>query len=391
MAMLSPKRVWDLSIDEARVAYEKIQLNNYVYAALEADLASSPPSSRRLTLKNLDLSESITSAMQHFLDLAPYVSHEDPTTLRIHYVYRAFQLFATFSELQRDQAETVLAMLAETAFLPVQIERRDNFPLWHHNIIRELTPRIENILACCLEDQDIRDFEDIWRFEFEPGEQQQETEMSFVLRFIPRIVQALIVLDENDYEPDKIARGWHYLESQMNEYEQETGIGGPGTGDLNIVNSGQLRYRNTVYLYGGDFFRRRGDHDTAKRWYLKDINNPVLPKHLSFYLTDMKTVERLLCAYQLDHSDPVDLKALIAESAFFILRNSSVYAKHILDTINSNSGIDLSQPMLTVGKQTHLYGGEPSREPFLFALLYRWMFYKQPPFSIPYGRTYEIS
>lgn len=219
-------------------------------------------------------------------------------------------------------------------------------------------------------DIDIPSFLKLCLFNNEHIEEYKESPLKATFLFM-RAVQSIIIMNENNTDRNKLAEKWKNLESNMTRHERENGLSGKEYKG-NIQRSGQIRYRNTIYLYGGDFFRRMKDFDTAFEWYTKDIYFKELPELFGFYLTDMKTTERLICAYGIAKSRGGDefLKKLITDCMYRISQNAAKYAETILDFIGTHPGIDLSLSRIPDNGRYKLYAGEASREIFFLSLLY---------------------
>jgi hypothetical protein len=156
----------------------------------------------------------------------------------------------------------------------------------------------------------------------------------------------------------------------MLSFEEQLGIG------VNSHKLPPLRYRNTLYLYGGRFFEIRGENRKAFAWYTKDILSDKFLKQFGFYLTDLKTTERLVAAYRVPGNEKKRraLKELIDKCYLQALLNSAKYGKKILTYLAEHPQQDLMA--VKIGSEPNnkmLYMGEPSREVFLSALLYNWI------------------
>jgi hypothetical protein len=115
------------------------------------------------------------------------------------------------------------------------------------------------------------------------------------------------------------------------------------------------------------------EYDTAFSWYTRDIYFKELPSLFGFYLTDMKTTERLLCAYNVKKrqgKEDVFLKQLIFDCINQILMNAAQYAENIIEFIETHPEADLSLGRIPDKGRYKLYAGEASRELFFLSLLY---------------------
>jgi hypothetical protein len=192
-----------------------------------------------------------------------------------------------------------------------------------------------------------------------------------IFRFVPRAIFSLIVLMENGDDPQLIERALFHAEQAIRKYEHDNGYS--DTNSTKIRHQGQLRYRNTIYLYGGMFFEKQRMYDRAIDWYLKDINNPELPEtSFGFFLTDMKTTERLISAYPLITNKEIksNLKDLIHRCLVQINKGATNHSLTIFDFLKSHPSADLRNESLYLNGRRLLYAGEPSREVFFISLLY---------------------
>jgi len=392
---LEGKRVWDLDADELEYTYRTIHINNYVYAALSGYLAGGFPLNRIVRLRKGCLPAAVEAAAQNFLELSPYLGNDDPALVRTNYVYRSYQLFKTFAGLEARRVRKVMAFLAHIAYIPIVAEKNDEFPLWFHPVVRKIDDRIRTIFNNVMENDRIVSQPDIWKFPNDSIEEIQRSDTLYVLSFVPRIAQSIIIMNENGFPTEQVQEAWLKLESHVRGFESEKGIGNTDDFVAGIKQAGQIRYRNTLYLYGGDFFRRQGQYKMAADWYLKEIFIDELPQLFGFYLTDMKTCERLLCAYKLITENEIEgygdqekksLRRLIDNCAYSILQHAAQYGDQVLVFVDEHPDVDLAKGRIESNGKVILYGGEASREPFLFALLYLNFVEKVPFRKIDYTR-----
>ena len=185
----------------------------------------------------------------------------------------------------------------------------------------------------------------------------------------------------------------NHIEDNLKVYESK--FQNKQTSHLNHENlQDTLRIKNTLYLYGGDFYRRQKDIKKAFNWYTRDIYFKELPQYLIFYLTSLKTIERLLMAYTLGplENEKTFLKELINNALVQIFQNITVYSQKILNMIQNNPQIDISQLKLNIpGKddQSMMYAGEASRELFLIALIYNKVIMDTDYKDIRYGAFFQ--
>lgn len=366
---LTKKKVWDLTPREIEYLYNNVHLNNYVYAGLNCFHKSRMPLNKIITLKHEKIPKAIQKDVLKLVQLSPYLGNDDSRIIRINYTYYAFLLFKALSRIKVKDTPGIIELLATLAYIPIVAEKNDNFALWLHPVLRKPDERIHKIFNAIKKDINIPPFLNLCLYNNEQMDNYTSPLKSTFL--FMRAVQSIIIMTENNEDKKKLAEVWKNLEFNMTRYERENGLSGSEYKG-NMQRAGQIRYRNTIYLYGGDFFRRMKDYETAFEWYTKDIYFEQLPDLFGFYLTDMKTTERLICAYGISKKKGGDdfLKKLIIKCFYRICQNASNYAESILEFISTHPGLDISLSRLPDNGRYKLYAGEASREIFLISLLY---------------------
>ena len=367
---LKGKHIWDLTPEEIKYLYNNIHLNNYIYAAFLCYHRSKKPLNKILTIKKEEIPLPLHEYTEKLVKLSPYLGNDDSRIIRINYTYYAYNLFKAFHRITKENVQKTIELLATLAYIPITAEKNDDFALWLHPVIRNPDDRINKLYNAIKKEIDIPSFLELCLFNNEKIDEYINSPLRSTFLFM-RAVQSIIIMTENNEDRKKIAEAWKNVEYNMIRHEREHGLRGSEYKG-NIKRSGQIRYRNTIYLYGGDFFRRMKDYDTAFEWYTKDIYVKELPDLFGFYLTDMKTTERLLCAYKIAKERGGDsfLKDLIASCMQKILKNTAMYADNILDFIAAHPGVDISLSRIPDNGRYKLYAGEASREIFLISLLY---------------------
>jgi hypothetical protein len=385
---LNGKKIWELTGEEIEHAYKNLHMNNYVYAALNCYYRSAYPKNKIVRLRKENVPGPLIRYAEDLVGLSPYLGNDDSKTVRINYTYYAFRLFSALADIGRDDLESALELLAALAYIPIVAEKNDDFELWKHPVMRPIDTRAENILAGLKPDTDVFSFLSVCMYENEKSDIDGITPIKAVFLFVIRCVQALIIHCENDTDRKLIDNAFRSIEGCMLTYESANGLSGQCFKGK-LQNPGQIRYRNTLYLYFGDFVRRTGDGERAFEVYTKDINTKELPDLFGFYLTDMKTVERLLCACEVlsaSGKPAGELKGFIADCMMTVFDHAARYARDVLDAVARNPGIDLSSSRIRNGEKSMLYAGEASREPFLLALLYSKMVNGTDFKDIDYGK-----
>lgn len=366
--------VWALDLPQIERLFDETQLNNYVYAALKLVREGAPPAGRLLHLIPAAAPGPVSGAAAELLALAPRLGRDDPRLVRVHATYRAFGLFRSFAALALRDVDPTIELLASLAFIPILAEKHDHFPIWYHAYPRPMDPVFMHALDALCDDADVTADPALrWELKGQDVSSLESSPMSTIFGLIPRLAQAIIVCDENGVDRDRIATAWRNLERQTRSFELEHRLVDVRGERVVPRNRGMIRYRNTLYLYGGEFFRRQGETDTAITWLLRDIEYDSLPEESVFYLTDMKSVERLLVAARLSAAVRERLRPLVRRAALSVFHAAASYATDVLREVDRNPGVDLGAPRIQGATRPWLFAGEASREPFLFSLLYRWV------------------
>ena len=82
---LTEKKIWDLSIDEVEYVYNKLHMNNYVYAALKTYHESNPPLNKIIKLKKNMIPECLHEYAEKLIELSPYLGNDNSKIIRINY------------------------------------------------------------------------------------------------------------------------------------------------------------------------------------------------------------------------------------------------------------------------------------------------------------------
>lgn len=363
---LSNKKIWDLNLKEIEYSYKNLHMNNYVYASLKTYHESNPPLNKIISLKNSMIPRCLQEYSKKLVELSPYLGNDDPRTIRINYTYYAFNLFTMLKYIKLEEVPVITEFLATMAYIPIIAEKNDNILLWSYEVTRKMDE--SNIMKFNLI-KDKKNIDEILPFIILENENYEEIKNDPYIKiptFVIRAATNIIIMSENNHNKEKITEAWENLESVMiaNEYTDDP---------KKMIKRGQLRYQNTLYLYGGDFFRRINEYERAFSWYTRGIYFNELPDQIfKFYLTDMKTTERLILAYSIlqNKKEKAFLKNLIDKCILQIFKNASEYSENILDFIGNNPGIDMSLARLPDGDKFRLFSGEASREIFLISLLY---------------------
>ncbi len=364
--------VWDLSLDEIEYVYRNRHMNHYVYAALKTYYTSSPPINRSVSLRSNTIPPYLRSPFEKLVELSRYIGKYDPSFVRASITFNTYIIYSMLELVQLENISLVTQLLAACAYLPIISEKNDNLPLWNKKVVRDETKSIKAIIDKLLEPViDIEEVSMMPLFGDEGNEKMSPGDLFNIFRFMPRAIYSLIVFMENGEDPQLIERALLNSERAMREYERDNGHS--STSSIKVRSPGQLRYRNTIYLYGGMFFEKQKMYDRAIDWYLKDIDDSELPDtSFGFFLTDMKTTERLISAYPLitDKKIKSNLKDTIHRCLVRIAKGATQHSHTILDFLKLHPSTDLrSESLYSKGKRM-LYAGEASREVYFISLLY---------------------
>lgn len=388
---LGKKKVWDLSLDEIEYIYRNLHMNHYVYAALKTYYTSSPPLNRSVSLRPNMLPPYLCAPIEKLLELSPRIGKDDPSSVRAEITYNTYLLYSVLNQVQLEDVPVVAQLLAACAYLPICSEKNDNLPLWNKPVIRQKNEHIDAIIEKLLEP--VVDIEEICMMPLFGNNKKDKIshgDMANLFSFIPISLFCIIVLMENGDEPQIIKRALFHAEQAMRTYEHDNGYSDTGS-PIRTRYAGQLRYRNTIYLYGGMFFEKQGWCEHALDWYLKDINVQELPNFFGFYLTDMKTTERLISAYPLTIGKEMQssLKNLIHLCLARIFQNSAKYSRDIIDYFKSHPSTDKRSESIIFGEKRRLYAGEASREVYFTSLIYNKFILGTDYQNIDYSRVFE--
>jgi hypothetical protein len=373
---LRDKRVWDLSLDEIDYVYRHRHMNHYVYAALKTYHTSSPPLQRPVSLRADTIPPYLRGPCERLLQLSPWIGTRDPSLVRASITYHTYLLYSALDQVRVEDVSLVEQLLAACAYLSIVSEKNDNVPLWWYRVVRDKSPYIDAIVEKLLEP--VVDIEAVIRMSMSAKDKErsraQEDMANRNYHFVPKAVTSLIVLMENGADPQRIARAFLQTERAMRTYEQDAGYAAGTPIERHRL---QIRYHNTLYLYGGMFFEKQHIDERALDWYLKDINDPGLLEGLlsrsdGFFMLDLKTTERLVSAYALttDRETRSHLKNLIHGYLVRCVHEAAAYSRFIVDFLKSHPSTDLRDIFFFSGDKRILYGGEASREVYFMSLLY---------------------
>jgi hypothetical protein len=386
---LRRKGVWDLSLEEIEYVHGALHMNEYVYAALKTCRSSSLPLGRSLALRTEAVPECLRQGARDLAALSPYLGNADPGTVRINSTYRCFEVLRNLRLVKREELGAAIETLAALAYVQLLSEKNDGLYIWKHPAVREPS-RYERPFQGISESIDLAAYIDLVEADPGSGERPPISAMETVFRFIPPAAASVIAMIENEIGAEEALAAFRRIEGAMLRFEAEHGLGNRPGLPGNVLNPGQLRYRNTIYLYGGNHLERMGRAEEASSWYSRDIYFLDLPRLFGFYLTALKAIERLLCAYRVAPSsrELILLRELIDRCLLAAFGKAAEYADAVLRHIVSHPGMDLRVQRMPAdcAEGYLLFGGEASREVFLIALLYNNIVNGVEYSRIDYGR-----
>jgi len=368
---LENKLIWDLTMEEIRFLYSIRHLNEYVYYGAQLVHQGSPdpvPAPDALHLPAY-----LAGPAKKILSLLPFIGKEDPSLTRINFIYYSYFFFEAFQHLQPEDLDELIRLLSSVAWMAVSVERNDGIQLWPYPVIRDLSPEFSRKYELLVSSGNVDDF--LRRLDEKSYLLQKSDPAKLLLDYIQNAVFTIIThIENNKLPPEEISRVLEHVERNMIRFEKQHSLRNK-TGPAGKARfSTQIRYRGTLYLYGGRHFERTGDLSKAYDWYTREICYKNFPQDFVYYLTDFKQVERLLCAYRVlrDEKKRPFLKNLIRDCFFSGYKQTARYATKILDYLAANPGADLSVKDFTTVKGERLqYSGESVREVYLISLLYK--------------------
>jgi len=365
--------VWDLSSTQIEELRAFRHMNNYVHAGLVCVHQSRWPREGSWRVQEGLVRPELEAAVNEVLALVGVTaSSDDPRRDRIRLTKRVFEMYRELGSPEAEEVPELMRVLASVAFLSLIVDRNDGFPLWWHRPVRVPESMERRVFAFVSKPFDLDAIIREFAKELMGRGAQLGDALSEVFVVTIMIVQAIIVMVENGVFSELASAAYAHTERAIRRFERQHRLDGTPGVKLGTREIGQIRYRNTLYLYGGSLLERMGQHREARAWYLRDIDTPQLPDCLGFYLTAFKTCERLFSALRItavEHRPP--LRELIDAAVHKSLLQTQRYAVEVLEIIDTHPNMDLSQPKQEVAGRSVFFAGEAAREPLLAALLYR--------------------
>ncbi|MFW9901100.1 MAG: hypothetical protein ACFFDY_07400 [Candidatus Thorarchaeota archaeon] len=380
---LKDKIIWDLSIEEIEYVYSNLHMNNYVYVVAMNYHKSKYPTELKINIKDDSIPDFLKFYTFKLFELIPYLNHYNPKIVLAQYLYRSYFLFEKLRYLRIEQLQDVVDLFSALAFIPIIAEKNLDILVWPHLIVRPVNEKILNTFHLLQEDFDIYDIIPEYK------EKKELKNDLLILKFIHTSVTTLLTLAENDFDKRKIAETFLKVENKLFELEKRYGFVKVDNLKENFVIGTQLRWRTTLYLYGGRIFENMKEYQQAYSWYTKGIYTIKLYEHFPYYLTDFKITERLLCAYRTGEKlgkDTILLRDLINYCMLRGLQDTAEYSNQILNFIKSNPLVELNGKNLSNDKVNLQYSGESVREIYFICLFYNYIIKKIRFEDIDYSR-----
>ncbi len=380
------KTLWALSQRECDFVYQHLHMDNYVYLAFRAQ-------SEKWGHKALDeLSASDFSIPAFYEELSRFrdlIAQKDPvesTPFRVAVTTNGYRLFSNLNRIQKEQLKATLTTLHALTPVSISADKNDEFPIWDHPIVRAYSPErqmVFNKIRQGISPESFFKLPSIAQTRWN----QFDAIFSPIEEYVIRCVEHIIITIENTGNTPEVSQAFCAVEHQMLDYENKYGIGNRNMYPCNMKNPYQIRYRNTLYLYGGNHFQRRSKFGEAFEWYTKDIYSLDVLDISFFYLTTLKTCERFLCSIALAPfvNQPTGGLVNILDNLLLVaFEDLSQYSKEVVAFISANPQADLiglnipcqySRGAKEVGMH---FAGEAAREMYLIASLYVYTILKQP-------------
>lgn len=373
MGDYNKKTIWDLSLEEIEDVFANRHMNNYVYVAFKNYHLNTFPAGQPIKLNEDIVPAIMLEEAQNLCQLIPYIGTEDSFAVRTNYLFRSYFLFEKLREVDEVNLNQTIDFLAHMALFSTTIEKNDKILIWPYLIARPIDDNLERRFELLKQpEHNLNDFAGELLDKNLPNDQ-------VLLKYIHTSVSTLLTLIENGLS-DEIGNAFNNVEKNMFRFEKELGFVKGENLSENFNHGTQIRWRGTLYLYGGNFFEQQQDYNKAYNWYLRGINTSKLLDHFTYYLTAFKAVERLICAYRVGEHLNVDQNLLyefINAALIGAFEKTGVYAGKVLNFIRNNPDSDLKSKVLSNDETQLQYAGESVREVYLISLLYKTVVNKQ--------------
>lgn len=377
IAALRDKYDWDLRPEEVAFAYHRLHMNNYVHVGLMALLDDRRPTNRRLRVKQESVPGRLLSPAQRLCDAAASLGRANPLRVRADIVLLTHVLAVHLDATTEADIDPVTGLLSAMAFIPLEADRNGGMHVWPYRIVRPLDAEKRHVFDMVTDGLDPTRFPRYQQPSQKPWLLDQPALRALALLAVDALT-AIVTAIENGAAPDLIATKFRQLERTMRDHEQTNGLA-DGPGDARVLRRpDQRRYRNSIYLYGGNHFERMGRLDEAYAWYVADLDveqeSSEWPPHFGEYLMGFRTVERLLCAYRVcpDAERRRRLRDCARRGLVATFRSCAVRSAMLLHVLRTQPAPDPGSESLPLpdGRQMP-FSGPDTREIYLLSLLYQ--------------------
>lgn len=387
IATLRGRHLWDLTWEETEFVYERLHMNGYVHAAA-AVVHGAPPAGRSVRVNENSVPAPLADAAQALANLSVRLGASNPTRLRIDATLMVHRLFTAFRTIERADIPAAMGLLSALAYIPVLAEKNDGVMIWPAPVVRDVSPGIarnaeslargldlELLVAC---GPNVR--------VFHPAD---ATAASSLFVYVQAGVETLLTQTENGADPEAVADGFRNLEKAMMDYERRQGMHTTVTEPMHFL---QRRSRHSLYLYGANHMERMGRGEEALAWYLRDMwvdDDACLTGN---HLTDLRAMERLLCACRLLPSGHARVGAARALEVCLptICHAAAEHSIRTFELLRRSPTLDLTAERWPLGDTFWLFGGPARRELFLFALMWCEVFEGHRPHDFPYAGALSV-
>jgi hypothetical protein len=370
---LKSKGIWDLTLDEIEYVYNNLHMNNFIYAALKMYHESNPPLDKIVRIKKEIIPECLHEYAEKLVGLSPYLGNDDARVLRINYKYYTYNLFRKLKNIKIDEIPEIMNFFSSLSYIPIITEKNTNIDLWGLTVVRELTGEMKKQFKVLISNPDINDFLKIMLSGHDTIKYNNLNKYKRVFKVNRWSIPIIIGSCENNIDNKKLEKAWGNMECIMLLLENYNNID-----TNNKIHPSQIQYRNSLYLYGGDFFRRIGEYKKAFEWYIKDVDLEKSINKPSAFPIKTRTIERLLFAYSVGKKINMDInhiKDIIDKKLFLLFQDISIIYNKLIYYIKKLN-LDLSEEKFLILNTDEkdfiykIYTKEQCREFFLLALLY---------------------
>lgn len=366
---LKGKNLTDYSLEELEYIKENLHINNFVYYVRKYLLETGSRHQAYGTPASSRIPGSFIGSTEKIIEIFNTREGKKPSDLIRELSHFTHEFLSGFKNVGETEISEVMNFLATLAPIHMIMEEEADLHIWNFKPIRDIDPSYARIFYDLYHnDIDPRRISNYqwYRTDSLEDAEWRERDQNELMKFIQRCMQSVIAHMENGYEETSISKALKNLYDDYHRIEQEQDF---ANFDHLPVNYVIQRPRNTLLLYGGQFFQRIGELETAYDWYTKDIMSEAFLGKLNYYMTDYKTAERLMMAYTIRPG--VEVKNQMDEILRRALFNAALNSREILYLLeNQTASIKGEDIFYRKGKMRN-YMGQATREIFIMALMYR--------------------